>query len=390
MKTLMLAYSYYERDNRVRRYAETLVKRGDSVDVISLKQPHQPGFVEINGVKVYRIQSRELNEKGKLSYFYRIAKFFVKSAVILTRKHLREPYKLIHVHSVPDFEVFAALIPKLLGARVILDIHDLVPEFYCSKFGKSHDSLVYKLLIIIEKYSSLFADHVIASNHIWYRKLLERSVTEKNSTVILNYPDSSIFIRRTKHRGNKKLIIIYPGTLNWHQGLDIAIKAFEKIIEKVREAEFHIYGEGPSKPALIKLVKELRLDGKVFIHGMQPVHRIAEIMASADLGIVPKRNDPFGGEAFSTKILEFMSLGVPVIVSRTKIDAYYFNESIVQFFEPGNEVDLAHRMGMVLTDAKKRANMSQEALRFVKQFMWDNRKEEYLRLVDYLVTSGRS
>ena len=47
---------------------------------------------------------------------------------------------MIHVHSVPDFLVFAALVPKLLGARIILDIHDILPEFYASKFGASKDS----------------------------------------------------------------------------------------------------------------------------------------------------------------------------------------------------------------------------------------------------------
>ena len=51
-----------------------------------------------------------------------------------------------------------------------------------------------------------------------------------------------------------------------------------------------------------------------------PIDQIAEVMANADLGIIPKKNDPFGGEAFSTKTLEFMSLGIPIILSRTKID----------------------------------------------------------------------
>ncbi len=47
-------------------------------------------------------------------------------------------------------------------------------------------------------------------------------------------------------------------------------------------------------------------------------------MSKADLGIVPKRAAGFGDEAFSTKILEFMALGVPVIASETQIDRYYF------------------------------------------------------------------
>src|SRR5260370_40413225 len=66
------------------------------------------------------------------------------------------------------------------------------------------------------------------------------------------------------------------------------------------------------------------------------LHEIARIMESADLGIVPKRKDNFGNEAFSTKILEFMAMSVPVIVSDTMIDQYYFNNSIVKFFRRGD------------------------------------------------------
>ena len=389
MHACMLAYAFYETDNRVRRYAESLLKRGDSVDVISLRREGDKEYDEIAGARVFRIQPREVNEKGKLSYLWRIGKFFLKSGLFLSKKHLEEPYDLIHVHSVPDFEVFAAVVPKLGGAKVILDIHDLVPEFYCSKFDKDYQSVVYKVLVLLEKYSGMFADHVIASNHIWYRRLIDRSVAKRKCTAILNYPDSSNFFQRPKRRKDEKLIMIYPGTLNRHQGLDIAIKAFNMVRDKVPEAEFQIYGDGPSKSALIKLVKELRLGGRVLIQGMQPIHKIAEIMSNADVGIVPKRNDPFGGEAFSTKILEFMSLGIPVIVSKTKIDKYYFNESIVEFFEPESEDDLAVHMLKLLTDAGRRASLTQQAQRFVEQLKWDNRQEEYLRLVDSILLRSR-
>ncbi|MGZ3612329.1 MAG: glycosyltransferase family 4 protein [Syntrophales bacterium] len=381
----MVAYSNYDSDNRVRRYAETLVRRGDAVDVISLRWGDQRDSDRINGVRVFRIQSREMNEKRKISYFYRVMKFLVKSAVYLSRQHLREPYDLIHVHSVPDFEVFAALIPKLKGAKVILDIHDLVPELYCSKFGKDHGSLIYEALALLEKYSASFADHVIASNHIWYKRLLDRSVTKSNSTVILNYPDSSVFYRRTNHRDDGKPLMIYPGTLNWHQGLDVAIKAFDKIREKVPEAEFHIYGDGPSKLALASLIRELGLEGRVLLNGTQPLDKMANIMSRADIGIVPKRNNSFGGEAFSTKILEFMSLGIPVIVSRTKIDNYYFNDCVVKFFRPEDEADLAEKMVALIKDRQERERLVANASRFLEDYAWENKQHLYLDLVDRLV-----
>ena len=60
---------------------------------------------------------------------------------LLMRRHVKARYQLIHVHSVPDFLVFAAWFPKLTGAKIILDIHDLLPELYAGKYGTDHNSV---------------------------------------------------------------------------------------------------------------------------------------------------------------------------------------------------------------------------------------------------------
>jgi glycosyltransferase involved in cell wall biosynthesis len=380
----MISYSFYESDARVARYAETLVRRGDHVDVISLRRDGQEIIGNINGVNVFRIQKRERNEKGRISYLGRLLKFFIKSSVFVGRKHLKEPYDLIHIHSVPDFEVFSAFLPKIFGAKIILDIHDIVPEFYASKFGCGADSTLFKSLVFVEKISARFADHVIISNHIWEKILVNRSVKAEKCSTILNYPDPFLFRLRPHEERDGKILLIYPGSLNWHQGVDIAIKAFHRIQNEAPEAEFHIYGTGGQKDSLATLVQELGLQDRVFIKPYLPLDRIAERMAAADIGVVPKRNDFFGGEAFSTKILEFMSLGVPVLVSRTKIDTYYFNDSVVNFFTPEDVKDLADSMLRMVKDRGMREKLTENALKFVVDFSWENRKREYLDIVDRL------
>jgi glycosyltransferase involved in cell wall biosynthesis len=107
-------------------------------------------------------------------------------------------------------------------------------------------------------------------------------------------------------------------------------------------------------------------------------------MANADLGVVPKRADSFGDEAYSTKIMEFMAVGVPVIVSSTKVDRYYFNDSVVRFFEPGNPDALAREMVVLLRDDELRRRMTAQASKYAATHCWKNRKGDYLRLVDAL------
>jgi len=386
----MLVYSFYETDNRVMRYAEALVKRGDSVDVIALGKEGLPDYEEIRGVKVFRIQKRLIDEQGKMSYLRKLVLFLFNSFIFLTKRQLKNPYDLIHVHSVPDFEVFATIFSKLKGAKIILDIHDIVPEFYASKFHVTENSIVFKSLAMMERLSSKYADHVIISNHIWEKTLLSRSLERDKCTTIMNYPDESIFYRRPRERNDDNFIMIYPGTLGWHQGLDVAIQAFALIKDQAPEAVFHIYGRGREEKNLEHLIIKLGLKNRVFIKGSVPIDEIANIMANADLGIVPKRNDPFGGEAFSTKILEFMTLGIPLIVSETKIDKYYFNDSVLQFFKSDDVNDLAQCMISLIKDKELGDRIACNALNFVTDYSWEKKRCEYYDLIDSLVKNKSS
>jgi glycosyltransferase involved in cell wall biosynthesis len=384
LRVAMLSYSFYENDARVSRYAETLVRRGDQVDVIAIGRDDSEKQTVIKGVRVYRVQSRERNERGKMTYLARIMKFLVKSSTLLNKIHREHPYDLVHVHSVPDFEVFAAWLPKLKGAKIILDIHDIVPELYAAKFGTGEGSLFYKLLVLLEKTSISFSDQVIISNHLW-AETLRRSVGNGKCSVIINYPDEHVFYERPRRQDDGKFIMMYPGTLNWHQGLDIAIRSMARIREKAPQAMLQIYGQGESRDSLEKLGRELGVSDHVIFFDPRPKEEIAAAMAEADLGLVPKRNDSFGGEAFSTKTLEFMSLGVPLLLSKTKIDQYYFNDSVVKFFDPGNEQDLADKMLELINNKKERDLLSEKASKFVEQYKWKNNQDKYLNLVDKLV-----
>jgi glycosyltransferase involved in cell wall biosynthesis len=388
MRACMVAYTFYEADNRVRRYAETLAKRGCHVDVLAVRREGQSEKEEvINGVNVFRIQRRTNNETGKLEHLVKLLLFFFRSMMVLTRKHIQQRYDFIHVHSIPDFEVFAALYPKLTGSKVILDIHDIVPEYYVSKFNVSANSLIFKLLVGMERSAAAFSDHVIAANHIWEKRLRERSVSQLKLTTILNFPDTQLFQRRGRKRENDKFIILYPGSLNYHQGLDIAVRAFSVIREKVPGAEFHIYGSGEQRGCLASLIVNLGLQDRVYLKGFLPLDQIPFVIENADLGVVPKRKNGFGDEAFSTKILEFMSMGVPVIVSDTAIDRRYFDDSVVRFFRAGDEKSLADAMLQLIEKPEMREALARNASEFVKQYRWDANQAIYLGMVDSLMGS---
>ncbi len=236
----------------------------------------------------------------------------------------------------------------------------------------------------IEKSSVAFSDHVIISNHLWKEKLLARSVAKEKCSVFVNHVDPAIFYRRPRTRSDGKFIIIFPGSFQWHQGLDIAIEAFALL--NLPNAEFHLYGgAGGSMGSELKmLVDRLGLEGKVkFFVGLS-LDRIAEVIANADLGVVPKRADSFGNEAYSTKIMEFMSQGVPVVASRTKIESFYFNDSLVHFFKSGDPKSMADAMREVIENKELRDSLIAAGYEYADQNSWDRKKSEYLELIDSL------
>ncbi|GAB6194007.1 glycosyltransferase family 4 protein [Desulfocastanea catecholica] len=383
----MVAYSFYEMDNRVRRYAETLVEKGWHVDAIALNRGQQKKKEIIKGVTLYRIQDREINEKGKFSYFFRIVKFLLKSTLFLSLSCFKNRYDLIHVHSVPDFEIFAAFLPKLFGSKLILDIHDIVPEFYAEKFSAGNSTFISTALLWMERFSCFFSNHVIISNDIWYKKLVNRSVRPDKCTVILNYPVPFLFHKRdnVQHNHQSVFVILYPGTFAWHQGLDIAIQAIARIKKNdFREIQLHLYGKGPEEENLKQIVANLGVSDVVLFKGMLPIEEMAERMAHADLGLVPKRDGSFGGEAFSTKILEFMALGVPQIVSRTSIDQYYFNDDLVEFFTPEDVDELSVKIVTLADNEKRRDELVRNGLKHIEKNNWNVKQDEYLAIVKSL------
>jgi len=383
MKACMIAYTFYSADNRVRRYAEALVQRGHTVDAIVLAREEQPPVGLLRGVRILRVQKRVINETGPLSYLLKLAGFFFRSAWVVTREHLRTPYDVIHVHSVPDFEVFATAIPRLLGAKVILDIHDLVPEFYASKFGVSMKSPVIRFLVLLERLSIAYSDHVIISNDLWRERLIERSVRAEKCTTILNYPDTTIFSGgQSAERKGPGFVLCYPGTLNWHQGLDLAIEAVNLLRDRIPLIKLLIVGDGPERERLRDLIHRLDLEESVSLTGFMPSEEVARIMSSVDLGVVPKRASAFGNEAFSTKILEFMAMGIAVVVPRTKIDQLYFSNELVEFFEPDNAKDLAAKILSLWENATRRDQLRVAGAQFAAKNSWDSKKHIYLELVD--------
>ena len=236
------------------RYAEALAGRGDSVTVLALRRSLDlPRQTTINGVEVIRIQDRlAKSESSKWSYLLPILKFTYLASREIARRHRRAPFDLVHAHNLPDFVVFSAWYAKLRGARILLDIHDLLPEFYSSKFGSRDETL----LVRSREARRTGLGHVRRSRHSGERPLAgdlrRRAARPDKCSVFINNVDRTVFRPRRPPEDTGQLVM-FPGSLNWHQGVDIAIRAMSILQRRLPGAVFHIYGDGSAKSELIAL-----------------------------------------------------------------------------------------------------------------------------------------
>lgn len=389
----MLGLFGYDSDLRVQNYVNSLTPLGFSVDILSQAKKGYSKTLE-NGtvVSLFPITVRNKKEQHKMGYLLDVTRFFVSAMFKIAFLHIRKRYRVIHVHNVPDFLVFAAWFPKLFGAKIILDIHDILPEFYARKFHTNMNSLLTKGLLYMEKASCRFANHVIVANDVWRETLIKRAVKENKCTSVINFVDRKMFFPRGKNGledNDGYFTLIYHGSYTEHHGLDIAVKAIDLLKNKIDSLKFIIYGEGSYEEEIRSLIRSRGLEGIIEMRKFVPLHEVPQILSKADIGVVPKKDGLFVGEALSTKLFQYTAMGIPAVVSRTVAEKRYFNEDEVKYFTPDDAEDLARKIYEYYQNPQGRAVFAQKALRRMDKdkYNLDSSTKVYLGIIDSIFKS---
>jgi glycosyltransferase involved in cell wall biosynthesis len=385
---MMAAYTNYRRDPRVKREAEALVEAGHQVVFLARRQPGEPTREIIAGVDVIKTIGLKRKCTSFAEYMVDYALFFSMIFLHLLRHPLR--YRLIHINNMPDFLVFAAVLPRLLGRPVIHDIHDLMPELYLEKFTAGEGHRVVRVLKMQERWAGKFASAVLTVEERLKEILAERGIPREKIHVLMNLPDDRIFSLRpppSAKRPGAPFVMVYHGTLARRLGLDIAIEAVAKAMSVVPHLELRIIGAGEERERLIELRDRLGVRNLVrFSDGFVPVEQIPALLEDADVGLIPLRICSGTDIMLPTKLLEYVSLGIPCVVPRTGTISRYFDDAMVEFFEAENSDSLAEAIVRLSRDPTKLAALSSQATaRFGTVYRWSEHKKVYTNLVDRLL-----
>lgn len=385
----MVVHNYYPvGEPRVQRQTEALVSNGSAVDIICLRHPDEPA-VEINGpIRIFRLPVYRDKKRGLAGQLLEYLAFFALAFFKLSQLYFPHRYQVIQIHNLPDFLVFTAILPRLMGTPVILDIHDLMPEFYASRFKSDLNSWPVRLIRLQEWLSCRFANRVITVSELWRQTLIQRGVSPTKCFVVMNVADDNIFKRtQPSLRQNNSFHLLYHGTLTYRYGIDLALRALAQVRSEVPNIELTIHGRGEYLSALEKLVDELDLQDNVhFSTSLISIKELPNLLLSADVGLVPYRRDIFTDGILPTKLMEYAALGLPAIVARTPVIETYFNSDMVEFFEAGNVEALSRCILRLKHDSARRMTIAQNIGSFNYQHNWVNQRANYLAQIAMLTS----
>lgn len=392
-RVAMVTFSHYPGDPRPRRAIAALVGEGMHVDLICLENDDAPRREILSGTDVLRIPIKH-RRSGKFTYAYQYSAFILISSIVFALRALTRRYDLVYVHNMPDILVLSALVPKALGAKVILDLHDPMPELMTTIFNLDKDSRSVRFISWLEKWSMARANAVLTVNITCKRIFSSRSCSPEKIGVVMNSPDGEIFPFRepqsqvsANQARNNRFVIMYHGSLVERNGLDLAVEALAQVRAAIPTAELRVYG--PNTPFLERVMDMARTKGlheAVRYLGPRRLEDLVREIEDCDVGVIPNQRNSFTEINTPTRIFEYLALGKPVIAPSTPgIQDYFGKESLV-FFESGNAEDLAKSIKFVFSHPVDVTEIVKRGQEVYREHNWSKERLQLIGVVARLLS----
>jgi glycosyltransferase involved in cell wall biosynthesis len=366
----------YPQDVRVRREATALAAAGYRVSVICPSAPGQSSRETVNGVRVYRYAPPH-SGSGLLGYLWEYGYSMAASFLISLTVFFSDGFDAVHAHNPPETFVFIAMFYKLFGKRFVFDHHDLSPEMYRARFPGQGNRIVYTVLVLLERLTCYFADHIIATNESYKKLEMQRDrVPETRITVVRNgielnrlgpvEPDAAL-------RQKAKTIIGYVGVMGFQDGVDYLLRALHHLVYDLRRTDFYcaLIGGGDAWPSLKKLASELALDEYVRLPGFVFGDDLQRYLCAADICVVPDPSNPYNDRSTMVKIMEYMALGKPIVAFDLPEHRFSAQQAAV-YVPPNDELAFARALAQLMDDPDRRDALGAFGNRRIRtELAWD-------------------
>jgi len=371
---------------RVAREVRTAVEAGFAVDVIATRQPGEPAFEITGGARVIRLPIAHRYGAAVLRVIVEYMGFSALAFARVAARSCRHRYDVIQIHNPPDFLMIAALVPKLLGSRVILDVHDLAPDMFWMRFGGRRGAVFAdRMLRLVETLASRVADAVITVHEPYRQELISRGVRAEKVSIVMNTLDEGLLLRMKEPEGPQDdgFRIVYHGTVTPTYGVELLVEAAAEAASSVPDLRLEIFGEGDSLEAIEMRAEQAGiLDRLAITPYFLPQEDVLASIRGASVGVIPNLPSRLNRYALSTKLFEYVALDIPVVSAALPTIREHFGDNELLYFTPGDSASLARALVEVAhnhDDARARAAAAR--LRY-DTYRWPANAARYLQVLD--------
>jgi glycosyltransferase involved in cell wall biosynthesis len=346
---------------------------------------------ETNGVNVIGLEIPRYQGHSNRAYVATYLRFFAMASSCALKMSRVAPYDVVVVCTMPDAAVLCALGPRFYGARVLLDIHDTMPELYMDKFNGRFSAIGARLLMAEERASAWLADRVLAVHELHRERLEQAGVPHDKIDVVMNLPDPRIFYpREPAVRDNRREFrLICHGTMTRRLGIDLALEAVHHLRDRIPELQLKIVGSGDYLSDIQHAAARLGLESRVTFIPFVAIEDLPGILADGDVGIVPNRPSNATNLMLPTKLLEYAALRIPAIASRLRTIEHYFTDETVRFFAPGDAASLAAAIEDLYQHPEKRDRLAHNAAGLIERLSWNDQRDQFYEAIDSLLADAQ-
>ena len=385
----MVVYEVYARDARVRRHSRALVAAGHDVEVFAVGDPRSAAAAAADGVRHTPVVPAKYRGNHRRKYVLAYGVFTLRVLALMARRALRRCPDLVYVNNPPDALVFASWPVRLRGGKIILDVHDMTSELYAAKFYSTGGSTL-RLIRLVERLSYRHADGLVTVADA-YRSRIQRIVSRETAVAtVWNVPDADGWLavgaaREQGMRQSQTLRIGHHGTIVKRFGIDRAVQAVHLLHRRGMSVTLEILGDGDFAEELQHQIEHMNLAGIIAFHRRTFDH--ADLIAFADridIGVAPYRPSDFIGNSLPTKVLEYLALGVPTVVTETKMIRRYLAEG-VRLVRTGSADELVEAI-YELSDPMQRRALRRAGLDVARRYSWAEQREGLITLVSSVLS----
>jgi glycosyltransferase involved in cell wall biosynthesis len=369
---------------RVARQARAALEAGFDVDVIATRRENEPPEEVVDGVRVFRLPVEHQRGGGVFGVLREYLGFTALATARVARLSGSHRYDVVQVHNPPDFLIAAAIFPKLQGARIVFDVHDLSPDLFASRFdGRRGGAFVDTALRWTERVAARLADAVVTVHEPYRQVLIGRSAPASKVTVVMNSLDESLLPQAPAPTEGSDFRVFYHGTVTAWYGLELLVEAFASIVSALPNARLEIQGEGDALTAVHDRAQALSVSSRVNAPGTYlPQAEVLALAQGASVGVIPNLPTKLNQYALSSKLFEYVALGIPVVSADLPTIRAHFDDSEIRFFRAGDAESLAEALLDVAHDPRAAAERVAAARARYEEYRWPGNAARYLALLE--------